>query len=157
VTSIHVTCKKLWLLKLDSHPEICSSSAFSFQPQQKGSCLIFLSRCGLFPLHILALLSFHLKVMDWLHFVALGGFVSFVLYYSLTLVIDTSIDLDRVACQYINIVVWWKLLIPTTFKGCVFQHEWWPALKKGSLGWEQTLIFFACQLSLFSCSWLWKG
>jgi hypothetical protein len=34
------------------------------------------------------------------------GFVTFVLYYFLALVIDTAIDLDMLASQYIHIVGW---------------------------------------------------
>jgi hypothetical protein len=35
-----------------------------------------------------------------------AGFVSFVLYYFLTFVIHTAIDLDMLASQYIHIVGW---------------------------------------------------
>jgi len=35
-----------------------------------------------------------------------AGFVSFVLYYFLTLIIDTAIDLDMLASQCIHIVGW---------------------------------------------------
>lgn len=56
---------------------------------------------------ILDLFPFYLNIMCLLPSLLLGAsFVSFVLYYFLTLVIDTAIDLDKLASQYIHIVGW---------------------------------------------------